>query len=178
MNAVSDAATAAARRCIAGSSRRAASGTMPARLPIPGVRVKASTMAAWRLMAGAYHAACLAPVGVHNRANGPLQSHDMIHGLPPEHVALLCLAAFCGGTVDAIAGGVGLITLPALLAAGLSPHQALGTNKGQSSFGSFAAIIRYGREKFVDWKLAAIAFPLGFLGSALGAILALHLRPG
>jgi hypothetical protein len=31
----------------------------------------------------------------------------MIHGLPPEHVALLCLAAFCGGTVDAIAGGGG-----------------------------------------------------------------------
>jgi len=102
----------------------------------------------------------------------------MIHGLPPEHLALLCFAAFCGGAVDAIAGGGGLITVPALLAAGLSPHQALGTNKGQSSFGSFAAIVRYGREGLVDWKLGAIAFPLGFLGSALGATLALHLEPG
>ena len=135
-------------------------------------------MAALRLTPGAYHAACLMPAGVHNRANGPLQSHHMIHGLPPEHVALLCLAAFCGGTVDAIAGGGGLITVPALLAAGLSPHQALGTNKGQSSFGSFAAIFRYARERLIDWKLAAVAFPLGFLGSALGAILALHLEPG
>jgi uncharacterized protein len=102
----------------------------------------------------------------------------MIHGLPPEHVALLCLAAFCGGTVDAIAGGGGLITVPALLAAGLSPHQALGTNKGQSSFGSLAAIVRYRHAGLVDWKLAAVAFPIGFLGSALGSILALHLKPG
>ena len=100
----------------------------------------------------------------------------MIHGLDPAHVALLCAAALCGGTVDAIAGGGGLITVPALLAAGLSPHQALGTNKGQSSFGSFAAIVRYGRAGLVDARLALLAFPLGFVGSALGSTLALHLR--
>jgi len=128
--------------------------------------------------AGSIPRPCLATAGVHNRAHDTPTRRDMIHGLPPEHIALLCFAAFCGGAVDAIAGGGGLITVPALLAAGLSPHQALGTNKGQSSFGSFAAIVRYGREGLVDWKLAAIAFPLGFLGSALGATLALHLEPG
>jgi uncharacterized membrane protein YfcA len=102
----------------------------------------------------------------------------MTQGLSPGHVVLLCVAALCGGTVDAIAGGGGLITVPALLAAGLSPHQALGTNKGQSSFGSFAAILRYRHAGLVDGRLARIAFPLGFVGSALGTSLALRLAPG
>ena len=54
-------------------------------------------------------------------------------------IALLTAVALVAGTVDAIAGGGGLLTLPALLASGLPPHLALGTNKGQSAFGSFAA---------------------------------------
>ena len=47
------------------------------------------------------------------------------------------------GFVDSIAGGGGIITLPALLAAGLPPHLALGTNKLQSCFGSLTAALRY-----------------------------------
>ena len=58
-------------------------------------------------------------------------------------LALLWLAALGAGFVDAIAGGGGLITLPALLAAGLPPHLALGTNKLQSSFGSLSAALHY-----------------------------------
>ena len=54
----------------------------------------------------------------------------------PAMVALLVVAAFFAGLVDAIAGGGGLIALPALLAAGLPPHVALGTNKGQAVFGA------------------------------------------
>ena len=51
-------------------------------------------------------------------------------------LALLFAAAFIAGLVDAIAGGGGLITVPALLAAGLPPQMALGTNKLQATFGS------------------------------------------
>ena len=51
-------------------------------------------------------------------------------------VALLVAAAFFAGLIDAIAGGGGLVALPALLAAGLPPHVALGTNKGQAVFGA------------------------------------------
>ena len=47
-------------------------------------------------------------------------------------LALLFLAGFAGGFIDAIAGGGGLITVPALLAAGLPPQLALGTNKFQA----------------------------------------------
>ena len=58
---------------------------------------------------------------------------------------LLTLAGFAGGLIDSIAGGGGLITLPALLAAGLPPSVALGTNKLQSVFGTTTAVCRYAR---------------------------------
>jgi len=79
--------------------------------------------------------------------------------------------------VDAIAGGGGLITVPALLLAGLPPHAALGTNKGQSVFGSSAAIVRYRMAGLIDGKTATVSVPLGFVGSIAGAALALVLRP-
>jgi uncharacterized membrane protein YfcA len=86
-------------------------------------------------------------------------------------IVLLSVAALGAGTVDAIAGGGGVITLPALLAAGLPPHQALGTNKGQSVWGSCAAMIAFWRAERVDRKQAERTFPLGFAGSVGGAAL-------
>lgn len=92
-------------------------------------------------------------------------------------IGLLSLAAFAAGAIDAVAGGGGLISLPALLACGLPPHLALGTNKGQSVFGSGAALLRYARAGVVDGRRARLAFPLGFAGAVLGAWLALAIRP-
>ena len=88
-------------------------------------------------------------------------------------IALLTVTALLAGTVDAIAGGGGLITLPALLMAGLPPHVALGTNKGQSVYGSCAALIAFWRAGRVDRRQAVFAFPLGFVGSLAGAQLVL-----
>jgi len=85
----------------------------------------------------------------------------------------LAVAAFFAGTVDAIAGGGGLITLPALLTAGLPPTIAIGTNKGGSMWGSGAASVAFWRAGRVDRKQAAFAFPLGFAGSLIGANLVL-----
>ena len=59
--------------------------------------------------------------------------------------ALLAVAAFVAGLVDAIAGGGGLITVPALLLAGASPLQALATNKLQGTFGAATAVVTYAR---------------------------------
>ncbi len=95
----------------------------------------------------------------------------------PLEIVLLCVAALTAGVVDAIAGGGGLLTLPSLLATGLPPHVALGTNKGQSVFGAFAALVRFSRAGLVRWDLAAVAFPLGLVGSFLGAGLVLLMRP-
>ena len=87
-----------------------------------------------------------------------------------ETIALLMAAAFVAGFVDAIAGGGGLITLPALLAAGVPPVAALGTNKLQASFGTataFATFVRAGR---VDLRRFAAPAAAAFLGGAAGAI--------
>ncbi|HEY6572545.1 MAG TPA: TSUP family transporter [Candidatus Eisenbacteria bacterium] len=101
----------------------------------------------------------------------------MIHVTPTETL-LLCLAAYVAGVVDAIAGGGGLITVPALLAVGLPPHAALGTNKGQAVWGSAAAIVRYARAGLLDRRSAFRSFPLALAGSAIGAILVLRIAPG
>lgn len=90
-------------------------------------------------------------------------------------IALLAAVALAAGTIDAIAGGGGLLTLPALLAAGLPPHLALGTNKGQSVFGSLAALVRFSRSGLVDPRRARVTFPLGVAGSLAGAALVLAL---
>ncbi|MBX3157436.1 MAG: TSUP family transporter [Deltaproteobacteria bacterium] len=84
-------------------------------------------------------------------------------------VAGLAVTAFFAGTVDAIAGGGGLITLPALLATGMPPHTALGTNKGQSVWGSGAALVSFWRADRVDRRQAAFAFPLALIGALIGA---------
>jgi len=88
---------------------------------------------------------------------------------------MLAITAFLAGTVDAIAGGGGLITLPALLSAGLPPHLAYGTNKGQSVWGSGSALVAFWRGGRIDRRQAAIAFPLGLVGAALGARLVLRI---
>ncbi len=68
--------------------------------------------------------------------------------------------------------------MPALLAVGLPPHLALGTNKGQSVLGTLSALIRYARHGWVEWRRAWIGFPMGFIGSWIGAALVLAIRPG
>jgi uncharacterized protein len=92
-------------------------------------------------------------------------------------IALLVAVAFAAGFVDAIAGGGGLLTLPALLAAGLPPHTALGTNKGQAVFGSGAALLGFARQGLVDRRTAPSRFAAGFAGSAAGAALVSVIAP-
>ena len=90
-------------------------------------------------------------------------------GLGPT-LALAAVALVAGG-IDAIAGGGGLLTLPALLHAGLPPHLALGTNKGQSVFGSGAATLRFARAGHLAARRSAHSFAAGFAGSLTGAVL-------
>ncbi|WP_225026914.1 TSUP family transporter [Xinfangfangia pollutisoli] len=90
-------------------------------------------------------------------------------------VLLLVLAAFLAGFVDSIAGGGGLITLPALLLVGVDPVQALATNKLQGSFGSGTAALAYARAGQVRPReqlvMALIAGLAGGLGSALAYLI-------
>ena len=81
-------------------------------------------------------------------------------------LALLIGAAFVAGVVDSIAGGGGLITVPVLLSLGLSPTDALGTNKLQSSFGSASATFHYSRAALISWRDCRD----GIIATAIGAI--------
>jgi uncharacterized protein len=92
-------------------------------------------------------------------------------------IAALTGVAFVAGLVDAIAGGGGLLTVPALLAAGLPPHTVFATNKGSAVFGSAAALARFTRAKLIDWRMARWLFVLGFGGSLLGAAAVLAVKP-
>ncbi|MCF1427198.1 MAG: TSUP family transporter [Shewanella sp.] len=83
---------------------------------------------------------------------------------------LLFATAAVAGFIDAIAGGGGLLTIPALMWAGLPPATALGTNKLQASGGSFFASLYFIRKGMV--KLSDLKLPLAcaFSGAALGTI--------
>jgi uncharacterized membrane protein YfcA len=91
--------------------------------------------------------------------------------LEPTQLALLVVAALSAGFVDAIAGGGGLLTLPAMLATGLPPHLALGTNKGQAVFGAASSLVAFARAGRIDRRRAPWVFPAGFAGSLAGAAL-------
>lgn len=86
---------------------------------------------------------------------------------------IICPLVFLGGFVDAIAGGGGLITLPAYLIAGLPVHNAIGTNKLSSCMGTTLTTIKYGKKGYIPWKLAPFCVVMAFAGSSLGANIAL-----
>lgn len=87
----------------------------------------------------------------------------------------LPLVAFAAGFIDAIAGGGGLLTVPALLSAGLPPHLALGTNKLAATFGSSTAAFTFYRKRLFQpqhWLVAALATAIG---AVLGVLVISHL---
>lgn len=86
---------------------------------------------------------------------------------------IVCPLVFAAGFVDAIAGGGGLISLPAYLIAGLPVHAALGTNKMSSCMGTALATFRYARHGFVNLRRSVICAAVSLVGSALGANVAL-----
>ncbi len=92
-------------------------------------------------------------------------------------MAAACAAAFVAGLIDAIGGGGGLVTVPVLLSLGLPLHVALGTNKGQSVFGTTTSLVTFWRRGGIDAGRAPVAFLAGLLGSALGALALLAVRP-
>lgn len=77
-------------------------------------------------------------------------------------------ACFCAAFIDAVAGGGGLISLPAFLAAGLDPHVALGTNKLAAFFSTSGSAFKFARSGKVNWSLIKFLIPFSFLGAVLG----------
>lgn len=94
-----------------------------------------------------------------------------------ELLAVLFAVATVASTLDAIAGGGGLLTLPALLLAGLSPVQALGTSKLQSSFGSLSSTYAFARRGMIDWKTGLPVAIGAAIAGLCGALCASLLSP-
>lgn len=90
-------------------------------------------------------------------------------------ICFLAVAAFFAGLLDSVAGGGGLISLPATLLVGIPPHLALGTGKFMASIGTTASFLTYARNKVIVWRIAAIGVAFSFLGSVGGAKTALYL---
>ena len=86
---------------------------------------------------------------------------------------IICPLVFIAGFIDAIAGGGGLISLPAYLIAGLPTHNAIATNKVSSSMGTVISTARYAKKGYIPWKTAAACVVAALIGSSLGARLSL-----
>ena len=87
---------------------------------------------------------------------------------------IVCPLALIAGFVDAIAGGGGLISLPAFIFAGLPVHNAIATNKLMSTMGTTIATIRYAISGYMVKSYVAVGVACGLAGSCAGSNLALH----
>ncbi len=95
-----------------------------------------------------------------------------------EALLLLPLVALLAGFIDTLAGGGGLLTVPALTLSGLNPALALGTNKLQSSCGTLTATLSFMRAGRIRSAVLGEALLSCGLGAALGAATAMLLPAG
>ena len=90
-----------------------------------------------------------------------------------QMILIVLAGVFLAGFMDGIAGGGGIVSVPAYFLAGLPAHLALGTNKLSSCVGTAVSASRFIRGGYVDWKLGAPSIVLAILGAALGTRLQL-----
>lgn len=88
-----------------------------------------------------------------------------------ETLLFLFFAAAVAGFMDTLAGGGGLITIPALVVSGVPPLAALGTNKLQSSFGSGTSSFLLFKRKKIYWQELRPMMIAAFLGSVAGTVI-------
>lgn len=92
---------------------------------------------------------------------------------PLYKLIILFLTIFFAGLVDSIAGGGGLLSIPAYLFFGLPGHFVLGTDKFSSSIGTFFATIRFALSNKINWTIAFISVIFTLIGSFIGLRLVL-----
>jgi len=104
----------------------------------------------------------------------------VFYDLSVINVALLALAMFSAGFVDAIAGGGGLIQTPAMLLSfpNNNPVSVVGTSKTAAFFGTTTAALKYRKSIKTDPKLLLVMVIPAFFAACLGALLASHISSG
>ena len=94
-------------------------------------------------------------------------------GLSIELLFFMFSVAIVAGFLDVLAGGGGLITLPALIMSGMSPLSALGTNKLQGCMGTATATYMMLSKKKVSWHEVKHLMLTAFIGSVIGSVIVL-----
>ena len=84
-------------------------------------------------------------------------------------VLLVCLAFFAAGFIDSIAGGGGLISIPAFLLTGVQPEVVLGTSKMAAGLGTASSLLTYARSGLVIWRMALCGIPACLIGAYIGS---------
>lgn len=92
-------------------------------------------------------------------------------------LVFLIFACFVAAFVDAVAGGGGLISIPAYIISGVPSHFALGTNKFASSFGTMMATSKFAKEKKLHLPLLKFLIPMSLFGAVLGVSSVLLIDP-
>ena len=97
-----------------------------------------------------------------------LENADIIY-----KIIFLGIAGFLASFVDSIAGGGGLISVPAYFMIGFPPHFTLGTNKFSSTCGSLMSTIRFAKSGKTDMDILKVLLPFSFIGAATGVYIVL-----
>lgn len=92
-----------------------------------------------------------------------------------EMLIIICPLIFCAGFVDSVAGGGGLISLPAYIFAGVPMHIAYGTNKFANCIGTSVASAKFFKSGNIKLKPAILSALGALVGSAIGAQLVIML---
>ncbi|EAS64078.1 TSUP family transporter [Photobacterium angustum] len=95
----------------------------------------------------------------------------MIEMIEPSTLLILGIIALAAGFIDAVAGGGGMLTVPALLSLGLPPHIALGTNKLAASFASATAAWTYYKKNLFSPRFWLVSFIATFIGAITGTLI-------
>jgi hypothetical protein len=83
--------------------------------------------------------------------------------------AMILCAGLFAGFVDAIAGGGGLIMIPALMLGGLPVHAAIATNKLCGTAGCFTSSVQFARARLVDWRACVMMGVPAVFGAVAGS---------
>lgn len=87
-------------------------------------------------------------------------------------------AGFLSAFVDSIAGGGGMISIPAYFLVGFPPHFTLGTNKFSSTSGSLVSSINFAKSGKTDKDILKVVLPFTLIGAVIGVKTVLYLDPG
>lgn len=85
-------------------------------------------------------------------------------------VLILLVCGFLAGLIDSVVGGGGLISIPALLAAGIPVHLLLGSNKLAGTLCSLTSTASFLRSGKIDFRSVRLLVPLSVIGAVAGAL--------